>query len=634
MLELGRKIKIRRAIGEIETGDIFLDALAKKKDRNYESLETALSKRNFQIIFIFFSLGIFILISLSFYFQIIQHNYFTEKANRNKYAFKEISAQRGIIYDRNMNQLVSNAQSFDLVYSVNNFSKEETIKEKQIIEIAKIINISVDSLKELIKKNESKEQFIISYDLDKDKVIVLKARANEFPSFSISKNQKRDYSDGISFSHIIGYVSRSSESGVAGIEEYYNNELKEIGGIIERERDVYGNILNEEMIKNPESGNNVVLNIDMNLQKKTTQILESVMKDTNSKSGTVVAMNPNTGEVLTMVTLPSYDNNLFSKNLSNEEYNNLLKNSNFSFLNRAISGEYPIGSTIKPIIAVAALKEEVITPEKNTIYCDGQILLGDGTFKNDWRPHGYTDLKKAIAESCNVYFYTIGGGYGNIKGLGINNIVKYLDLFGLGKKTGIDLSGENSGFIPTPEWKKERTGISWYPGDTYNISIGQGYLKATPLQLAVFTSAIANGGKIIKPQIVKSIVDSNNNIIKEFLPEIIEENIIEDKFLEKVREGMRETILSSYGTAHSLSYYNFSSAGKTGTAETSQKGSFHSLMIAFAPYENPEIVVSAIIESVAYERLYINVIMRQVLDYYFNGDKEKNQEIENEVSPN
>lgn len=634
MLELGKKIKIKRAAAEIETDDIFLDALARKGDRNYETLETALSRRNFQILFIFFTLGIFLLISFSFYFQIIQHGYFMERSDRNKYAFKEIAAQRGIIYDRNMNQLVSNAQSFDLNCNISNFSKDEAIKEKEIFEIAKIINISFDDLKKIIEERESKKEFIISYDLNKEKVIVLKARANEFPAFSIIKNQKRDYLDGSIFSHVIGYVSRSSETGVAGIEEYYNNELKETEGIIERERDVYGNILKEETIKNPESGNNVVLSIDMDLQKKTAQILESVMKDTNAKSGTVVAMNPNTGEILTMVTIPSYDNNLFSKNLSIEEYNSLLKNTNISFLNRAIAGEYPIGSTIKPIIAVAALKEGIITPEKNTIYCEGGILLGDGTFKNDWKTHGYTNLNKAIAESCNVYFYTIGGGYGNIKGLGINSIVGYLDLFGLGKKTGIDLSGENSGFIPTPEWKKERTGISWYPGDTYNISIGQGYLRATPLQLAVFTSAIANGGKIIKPQLVKNINDSNNNVIKEFLPEIIEESIIDDKFLEKIREGMRETILSPYGTAHSLSYYNFTSAGKTGTAETSQKGSFHSLMVAFAPYEKPEIVISAIIENVVYERLYINVIMRQVLDYYFNGDKDKKQEIENEISPN
>ncbi|GMX58829.1 MAG: penicillin-binding protein 2 [Candidatus Microsyncoccus archaeolyticus] len=629
---LGKKSVIKRVSREIETDDIFLDALAKKQGTGYEKIETALSQRNFTILFVFFSFVILLLLSISFYFQVVQHSFYGEKANKNKFAFKELDAQRGIIYDRNMTQLVSNVQSFDLVCNTLNFSEDEGEKNKEIIEIAKILNISFEELEKTIEEKKEKGEFVISYDLEKEKVIVFKARESEFSAFSIKKNQKREYVDGNMFSNIIGYVNRSEEKGKSGVEEYYEEYLKEIGGIVERERDVYGNIIKEELIKESESGNNVILNIDMDLQKKTAEVLDLIIKDTGAKSGSVVAMNPNTGEILTMITLPSYDNNIFSKNISSEEFNKLLNDPNISFLNRSIAGEYPIGSTIKPIIAAAALKEGVIGPE-DSIYCEGGIKLKDGTIKNDWRSHGYTDLNKAIAESCDVYFYTIGGGYGNIKGLGIERIVEYLEVFGLGEKTGIDLEGESAGFIPTPEWKKERLGTIWYPGDTYNISIGQGYLKATPLQLAVFTSAIANGGKLIKPQIVKKVIDENNNVIEEFPTQVIKENIIEDNILKEVREAMRETITSPYGTAHSLSYYNFTSAGKTGTAETSKKASYHSLMVAFAPYENPEIVVSAIIENVAYEKLYINVIVRQVLDYYFNGNKEE-QEVDNEISPN
>jgi penicillin-binding protein 2 len=632
MLGFRRAATIKRMGGEVETDDIFLDALAKRKDKNYERLETALSDRNFRTMFAFFGIMVFVLLSYTFYYQVVRHGYYAEKADRNKYVFKEIDAQRGIIYDRNMKQLVSNAQSFDLTCNVNNFSDDELVKEREISEVAKILGVSVEEIKQTIEDKKDKKEFIVSYDLEKEKVIVFKARANDFRAFSITKNQKRDYVDANYFSHIIGYVTRSEEKGGAGIEQYYDNDLKEIEGVIEKERDVYGNIIKEEMTRAPESGKNIVLNIDMDLQKKTAEILDSIIKDTGAKSGTVIAMNPNTGEILTMVTLPSYDNNIFSKNLSKLEYNTLLKDPNVSFFNRAISGEYPIGSTIKPIIAAAALKEGVITPEKN-LYCNGGIELKDGTTKNDWRAHGYVDLNKAIAESCDVYFYTIGGGYGDIKGLGINRIVEYLKKFGLGETTGIDLEGETSGFIPTPEWKKDKTGISWYPGDTYNISIGQGYLKSTPLQLAVYTAAIANGGNLVKPQIVKSIIDKDGNMVKEFSTEVIKENIIEDSYLSRIREAMRETILSPQGTAHSLSYYSFTSAGKTGTAETSKRGSYHSLMVAFAPYEKPEIVVSAIIENVAYEKLFINVIVRQVLDYYFNGNKEQ-QVIEQEVAPN
>ena len=632
MLGFRRTATIKRMGNEVETDDIFLDALAKKKDKNYERLETALSDRNFRTMFAFFGIMVFVLLSYSFYFQIVKHGYYAEKADKNKYVFKEIDAQRGIIYDRNMKQLVSNAQSFDLVCNVDNFSSDELVKEREISETAKILGVSVDEIKKTIEEKKDKKEFVVFYDLEKDKVIVFKARANDFSAFSIKKNQKREYADPNFFSHVIGYVSRSEEKGGAGIEQYYEDDLKEIEGVIEKERDVYGNIISEEMTRAPESGKNVVLNIDMDLQKKTAEVLDSVIKDTNAKSGTVIAMNPNTGEILTMVTLPSYDNNMFSKNLSAEEYNSLLADPNVSFFNRAISGEYPIGSTIKPIIATAALKEGVISPEQN-IYCDGGIKLNDGTTKNDWRAHGYVDLNKAIAESCDVYFYTIGGGYGDIRGLGIDRIEEYLKIFGLGEKTGIDLEGETSGFIPTPEWKKEKTGISWYPGDTYNISIGQGYLKATPLQLATYTAAIANGGNLVKPQLVKSIVDKDGKTVKEFPVEIVKENIIEDSYLSTVRQAMRETILSPQGTAHSLSYYSFTSAGKTGTAETSKAGSYHSLMVAFAPYEKPEIVVSAIIENVAYEKLFINVIVRQVLDYYFNGNKEK-LDVEQEISPN
>jgi len=632
MFGFRKNLTIKRFSRDIETDDLFLDALAKKKDKNYEMIETALSDRNFKIMFSVFCLTIFSLLFYSFYFQVVKHEYFSERADKNKIAFKEIDAQRGIIYDRNMNQLVSNIQSFDLVCNIDSFSKDEIVKEREIFEAAKILGVSLEELKKTIEEKKNKKEFVVFYDLDKDKVIVFKARANDFSGFSIKKNQRRQYEYGEYFSNVIGYVSKAESKGSSGIEESYEKDLKEIEGIIEKEKDVYGKIIKEETIRPPESGNNIILNINMDLQKKTAEVLSSVIKDTDAKSGTVIAMNPNTGEILTMITLPSYDNNIFSKNLTNEEYQKMLKDPEVSFFNSAIAGEYAIGSTIKPVIAAAALKEEIIDPDKN-IYCEGGIKLGDGTIKNDWKAHGYVNLNKAIAESCDVYFYTIGGGYGDIKGLGINKIIDYLELFGFGEKTGIDISGETDGFIPTPEWKKQKTGLSWYPGDTYNISIGQGYLKATPLQLAIATSAIANGGKIIKPQLVKSIIDKDNNVVKEYSTEILKENIMDSNILARVREAMRETILSPQGTAHSLSYYSFTSAGKTGTAETSKKESYHSLMVAFAPYENPEIVVSAIIENVAYEKLFINVIVRQVLDYYFNGNKEQ-QELEEEISPN
>ncbi len=612
-----KTLKVKRRDREIETDDIFLDALAKKKDKYYDKMEIALSNRNFRIMSFVFLFIILVFLFVSFYYQIVQGAYYSEKAKKNKFVFKEVEAQRGIIYDRNLKQLVSNTQSFDLICNLDLLFKEEGAGEREEVEIANILNLPLSELKAMIEKEKDKKEFVVAFDLDKEKVIVFKARENDFKAFYIKKNQEREYVSGPDFAHILGYVSRADGQGGAGIEKYYNEDLKEIAGIIETEKDVYGNVVKEEMKQAPESGKNVVLNIDMDLQEKAAEIMAPVLRDSGAKSGTVIVMDPNSGAILTMLTLPSYDNNIFSKNLSEEEYQKILNDPSVSFFNRAIAGEYAIGSTVKPFIAVEALKEGIITPE-TTIYCQGGIALKDGTFKNDWKAHGYVNLKKAIAESCDVFFYTISGGYGNIKGLGVEKIDSVLDLFGFGKTTEIDLEGETAGFVPTPEWKKEKTGYGWYPGDTYNISIGQGYLKATPLQLAVAYSAIANGGKIVKPQLVKSIVDQNNNIIKEFAPEVIKEEIAENSFLSAVREGMRETVLSPSGTAHSLSYLSVTSAAKSGTAETSKPNVYHNLLTVFAPYEKPEIVISAIIESVPYEKLLVNVIVKELLSYYFS----------------
>ena len=612
-----KTLKVKRRDREIETDDIFLDALAKKKDKYYDKMEIALSNRNFRIMSFVFLFIILVFLFVSFYYQIVQGAYYSEKAKKNKFVFKEVEAQRGIIYDRNLKQLVSNTQSFDLICNLDLLFKEEGAGEREEVEIANILNLPLSELKAMIEKEKDKKEFVVAFDLDKEKVIVFKARENDFKAFYIKKNQEREYVSGPDFAHILGYVSRADGQGGAGIEKYYNEDLKEIAGIIETEKDVYGNVVKEEMKQAPESGKNVVLNIDMDLQEKAAEIMAPVLRDSGAKSGTVIVMDPNSGAILTMLTLPSYDNNIFSKNLSEEEYQKILNDPSVSFFNRAIAGEYAIGSTVKPFIAVEALKEGIITPE-TTIYCQGGIALKDGTFKNDWKAHGYVNLKKAIAESCDVFFYTISGGYGNIKGLGVEKIDSVLDLFGFGKTTEIDLEGETAGFVPTPEWKKEKTGYGWYPGDTYNIPIGQGYLKATPLQLAVAYSAIANGGKIVKPQLVKSIVDQNNNIIKEFAPEVIKEEIAENSFLSAVREGMRETVLSPSGTAHSLSYLSVTSAAKSGTAETSKPNVYHNLLTVFAPYEKPEIVISAIIESVPYEKLLVNVIVKELLSYYFS----------------
>lgn len=608
---------VKRKKVEIEPDDIFLDTIAQENEETMEissqRIEPLLSEKIFMILlFLFFSILLLFLFRV-FYFQVVDYNAYINKSENNKFIYNELKSQRGIIYDRNSEQLVENSQSFDLYFHLLDYREEESLKS--IKEVADILNKSFSDLVYEIE-NCAEESIMIEKDLDLEKVIALKTKIDNLEGFEIVQGKKREYVDGAIFSHILGFVDRETLEGKAGIEEYYDQILEENTGTIKIERDALGNILEQEVVEEPESGKNLILNIDANLQRKATQVLEDVLEENNSTSGALLVMDANTGGILSMVSLPSFDNNIFSTSLSNEEYSEILSDPNISFYNRAISGSYPIGSTIKPMLAIAGLEEGIITAD-DEIFCQGGIQLSDGTFKSDWDIHGWTNLNKAIAESCDVYFYILGGGYGDKEGLGIDRIIKYLKIFGFGEETGIDLPKENSGFVPTPEWKKEETGYWWYPGDTYNISIGQGYFEATPLQLTIAIASIANKGKILKPKLVKGIADNQGNIIEKFEPEIIKEDLASYQSLQEVRNAMQQTVLSENGTARSLQWLSFTSGAKTGTVQTGKEDVYHNLITAFAPFEDPEIVVTVITENVPDQMGITNQVAREILSYYF-----------------
>jgi len=617
-----QKFKVRRGSSDIETDDIFLDALAHKKDKGAYAMETALSQTIFRIVLSSFFLIISALFLSCFFFQVIDYKVYAQKAEKNKFLSSEVEAQRGIIYDRNFKQLVSNTQTFDLVCNIYNLPKDEFLMEQQVREVARVLNVSFDDLKNNIEemKKAGETSFSLVRDLDKDKVIALKTKEDELTGFEIVQKKKRDYLDGYDFAQVLGYVSGDSANGESGVEKQYNDVLKEIPGEINREKDVHGNLVKEEVLKPAQSGNNLVLNIDYNLQEKAAYFLSSAIVGYSAKGGSVVAVNPKTGEVLAMVSYPSFDNNMFSRDLTKTEFNDLLKSPKTSFFNRAISGEYPTGSTIKPFIAVAALEQGIVTPEQE-IYCPAQIELKDGTVKKDWTFHGWTDLKRAIAESVDTYFYMVGGGYKDFVGLGIAKIAPYLEKFGFGSKTNIDLPQEQPGLVPDPTWKENKTGTSWYPGDTYNISIGQGYFKATPLQLTMATASIANGGKLMEPHVVKSVLDNNNQTVKTVAPKVLSENFVSLSAINSVREGMRETVLSPAGTARSLQFLPVSSAAKTGTAQTGNNLVYHNWISVFAPYDDPQIVLTVMAESVPNNTGVANLVSREILGYYFGQNQ-------------
>ncbi|MDD4409959.1 MAG: penicillin-binding transpeptidase domain-containing protein [Candidatus Pacebacteria bacterium] len=641
MLGFSKKKKIRNK--EFLSEDFFLDFMINRKDdesegkkkrtsQEFSSMEVALARKNFVIILSVFGVVIVFFLLSCLYYQTFTYGNYSHMAERNRYLSSEIDAQRGIIYDREMSQIAFNSTGFDLMYRKND-KGSDTDFDREAMEIAKVFNKSPDEIRNVVKdkseKLKNENEFIVIDNLEKDKTIILKTRTDNFKYFYVKKSKERQYADPIAFSHILGYYSKKSDSGGWGIESRYNEYLKEIPGIFNKERNAKGEMISEELLKPSQSGKNLVLNLDKGTQEKAAQVIRDIVEKYNAKSGTAIIADVNTGGIIAMVSWPTFDANALSKGLTSEEYEQMVKDNKLSFFNRAISGEYSLGSTVKPVLGLAGLQEGLIKPD-DSLMCEGRIALPGGGYKNDWTAHGYTDLNKAMSESCDVYFYILGGGYGNKKGLGVQGMNKYYDLFGYGKSTGIDIDGEKKGFLPDPQWKRNKFNMGWFVGDDYNVSIGQGYFTATPIQLTMATAAIANGGKLMKPKLVKAVLDSQGNEIEKFEPEVVRTIPASNDNFTRIRTAMRETVLSPAGTARGLQLMPVSSAAKTGTAQTSKKEVYHNLITIFAPYEQPEVSITVIIESAPYEMNAANMAARQIMSYYFGERLKKKEEAKND----
>jgi len=654
---LSREFKnreVKRPPPDIEPHEILLDKLAKRREEELniseKKFETPLLKIILQGLLIFSLLLILLLFTKTFQLQILDHKNLAALAERNKYTLKAIQAERGVIYDRNLNQLVFNQPNFDLVLEKANFPKLEEERNKVLKEVSQILKQNPEDLEKKIAESEG-PQVLIAENLDHQTLIILETKIAEFPGFRIVNNPIREYREGENFSHLIGYTGKiwleelkkdpqfysiTDYVGRDGLEKSYEEVLRKNPGKMKIERDVLGNVISKEIIQLPESGKSLVLWLDSDLQKKIREVLEKQRQTFGAKGAAAVALDPKTGGVLALVSLPDFDNNLFQKGADPKKLQELLEDP-FKLgplFNRAISGRgYLIGSTIKPLIALAALEEKIISPEKQ-IFARGFIEVPDQYnpekvyIYRDWKVHGWTDMRKAIAQSVNVYFYTIGGGYGGQIGLGPTRIKNYLKLFGWGEKTGIDLPNEGKGLVPSPEWKKayfkEKVDQIWYDGNTYHFSIGQEYVSATPLQISASISAITNDGKLFQPQIVKSIVDTSTGsveIIEEIQPKIIRENFIDSKNLQIVREGMRQTVTRGTASGY-LDLLPVTSAAKTGSAQTGRLDQYgnellHNWVTIFAPYENPEIVLTLFLEDVPGVMAAPLPVAREILEWYF-----------------
>ena len=581
------------------------------------------------IVFLFFAF----LAARVFYLQIARGGYYSELSRENRVRAIVIKAPRGIIYDRNGKKLVNNVPSFDLVAIPADLPKDQNVKDQEIGALAEIFGMNNQNIEVIVgsQNANSLNPVLIEENVSQDEALIFAERKSDLEGFDLEQTAVRQYEDGPYFSSFIGYNGKISKDDLAahpdylmtdyigktGVEASYEKNLRGVNGKQEVEVDSAGNIKKDFGVTEPVAGSDLTLGIDADLQKKLQDSLQAKLDETGTKTAAAVAIDPRDGEVLAMVNLPSYDNNLFAKGISSEDYNALMSDPNKPMFNRSISGEYPPGSTFKPLVAAAALQNGTITPD-TTLDCPPAINIGSYVFP-DWKPHGLTDVRKAIAESVDIFFYAVGGGWNNIPALGIDKIQQYADKFGLGRTLGIDIPGEASGLIPTRAWKQDKFGERWYVGDDYHCAIGQGFVTATPLQLANYIAAIANGGTVYQPHFVDSIkkVDGTEEKIA---PVVLNKNFISPVNIQVVREGMRQTVLS--GTAQPLKDLPVEVAGKTGTAQFgSGNERVHGWFVSFAPYNNPTIAMAVLVEGGGEGFSTAEPVTKDVYQWYFSQSR-------------
>lgn len=645
------KYTIKNRIEDLNPEDVFLDKLAHQRAQEGQEqeikLEVPLRKTNFYLLILLVFVVFGVLLSKTFFLQAKENEFYEKLAENNKYLSFRYSSERGIIYDKNMKRLVENEASFELVFMPQKMNK--TLSPEQIInDIASVSNQSREevvlkmALADQVQFSLPKEEVVVKKNLDHMDLVLFETEKEFFPFLEVRKNIIRKYEPLISLGHILGYLGKISleefqagqgyyitdSIGKTGLELAYESVLREKKGVLQIERTATGQEISRQIVALPQSGDSIVLTLDFGLQQKAEQALQRVLSDVTGNKGVVIALDPRDGGVLSLVSLPGYDNNLFSSGISQSDWEKLINDESNPQLNRALGGVYPTGSAIKPFVGLAALAEGVITKD-TTLFCPEKLCIENQFDKTqaecfpDNAFHGWTDIKRAIAESVNPFFYMIAGGYKapsknsqfynpdlpkNFIGLGAKKLTDYLQIFGFASTTGIDLPGEVQGRVPTPEWKEKyfdtKTSRMWYLGDTYNLSIGQGYFLATPLQLASAYAAIANNGKFFQPHILKQTEPSFFEIP------------INPNYFEIIKQGMRQCVTG--GSCTRLYNLPVPVAAKTGTAQVYSKSEiYHNWLAAFAPYENPEIVLLVLVENVEGVRVAAQTIAEDILYWYF-----------------
>lgn len=607
-----------------------------------------------------FAILFILLLSRLMWLQIITGDYYFKIAEGNRIRQERLESRRGIIYDRNMKPLVHNTANFLLYVMPADLPKEPAAREVVLRNVSRVIaplsprqglldlqngqsSLNESQIYEQIQKAVNKinpktlegyQPLFITDNIDYDKAMLLELETDYWKGVKLSTKIRRDYQlSSQSLSHLLGYTGKISRTeldnstdeylpidyiGKNGLEFFYESELRGTAGKKQIEVDAMGKIKKVLNSTDAIDGHNLVLTIDSEVQKKLEEIMRSQLAVLKLKRASAVVTNPQNGEILALVSLPAYDDNLFSRGITKDEYQGLLKDPDRPLFNRAIAGEFPCGSTIKPVMAAAALNEGIIT-ENTHFLSTGGVRIGT-YFYPDWKAggHGQTNVKKALAESVNTFFYIIGGGYEDFTGLGLDRIVRYDKLFGLGEQAGIDLPGEANGFVPTRDWKENVKKEHWYTGDTYHLAIGQGDLTTTPLQVAQFTQFFANGGKIYRPHLVRNIIEPDGAKYLDTEIAVVKQNFIKPDAVEIVRQGMRQTVTS--GSARSIeAVVPVEVAGKTGSAQWSSKKAPQAWFTGFAPFDKPQVVITVLIEEGKEGSSAATPVAREFLKWYFSG---------------
>lgn len=630
------KYRIKRLAEEtdIVPEETLIDSVS-----GHSAVEVPISQRVFDLFLMLVFGALFFFTAKAFQLQVIKGDQLALLADQAGGSTIRLSPVRGLILDAKDRPFVQNIPIFELMVIRSLLPKPENEIQKMILELAIIIGEDEQRVAKIFQDNVERGVFVIKSGLSKEETLKIKGLKPE--GIFVVVNARRHYPEGPASAHLLGHTSMvtpeelSEEDSYAitdrigrlGLEAQYENYLHGESRVFDP-RDP------EEQNWKTEAGS-LITTIDAEVQRKLYETMAGVFISAGVRRGAAIVQDPRSGAILGIISMPSFDNNIFenASGLDNSKrVSAILESLDKPLLNRAIGGRYSPGSTIKPLLALAGLKEGIVTPS-TLVYADGSISIQSEvdpsvsyTF-HDWKVHGWTDIKKAISDSVDIFFYALGGGYKNIDGLGIDKISKYLKIFRADGLTGIDLPGEAKGFVPTREWKKETRGEGWYTGDNYNISIGQGDLLVTPAWLNSYIGAIANGGKIMKPFIMKKIQDGDGRIVRETSPEVWSEIPFDADTRNIVREGMRQTV--TLGTATLLNDLPVPMAAKTGTAQVTGRG-FNSLFTVFGPYDNPEVVMTVLVENINQSQGLAIRVAKDFLLWYFNrGSTEQSPETQN-----